>query len=186
MKPLEKLLQAARFASQKHNGQFRKGAAQHPYINHPIEVADLMATVGEVDDVDVLAAALLHDTVEDCGVKPEEIRDLFGEAVAKYVIEVTDDKTLPKPRRKELQIEHAPHLSPGAKTIKLADKISNFRDILDFPPDWEMDRRHKYIEWGEKVVAGLRGANGKLEERFDEMAARARRELGMQTARSAS
>lgn len=179
MKHVQRLLQAARFAAEKHTGQFRKGADQHPYINHPLEVANLLASIGKVEDTDILVAALLHDTVEDCGVTGDELRERFGETVAGLVLEVTDDKSLPKERRKEFQIEHAPHLSHGAKTIKLADKISDIRDILDYPPEWPLERKREYIEWGGNVVDGLRGANPLLEARFDELAARAQREFGM-------
>jgi guanosine-3',5'-bis(diphosphate) 3'-pyrophosphohydrolase len=178
MNNLHKLLEAASFAAKKHTGQKRKGADGEPYINHPLEVASLLANVGKVEDYDVLIAALLHDTVEDTGVTSEELTELFGEKVSGYVSEVTDDKSLPKAERKQLQIEHAPHLSDGAKQIKLADKISNIRDVTENPPhDWSDQRRLEYIEWGEKVVSGLRGANENLEKRFDELAAIAKQKF---------
>ncbi len=94
------------------------------------------------------------------------------------VLEVTDDKSLPKAERKQLQIEHAPHISPGAKQVKLADKISNITDVVGNPPkDWTEQRRREYVEWGENVVAGLRGVNPALERHFDELVARAKRSL---------
>ncbi len=86
-----------------------KGADGEPYINHPLEVANLLANVGKIEDYDVLIAAVLHDTIEDTDTTEEEIAEMFGETVCGYVAEVTDDKSLPKARRKELQIEHAPH-----------------------------------------------------------------------------
>ena len=92
--------------------------------------------------------------------------------------EVTDDKRRPKDERKRLQIEHAPHLSPSAKQIKLGDKISNIRDISDSPPsDWSGERRREYLDWAERVVAGCRGVNPALEMRFDEVLRRARKVL---------
>jgi guanosine-3',5'-bis(diphosphate) 3'-pyrophosphohydrolase len=125
----------------------------------------------------------LHDVVEDTGVKAEEITALFGEIVCGYVLEVTDDKSLPKAERKQLQIEHAPHLSNGAKTIKLADKISNITDIMNNPPaDWTTERQSEYIVWGEKVAAGLRGANEFLEKRFDETIEKAKAKIEAKTA----
>jgi guanosine-3',5'-bis(diphosphate) 3'-pyrophosphohydrolase len=172
---LNNLLHAASFAARKHTGQKRKGERGEPYINHPLEVASLIANVGGVEDYDILIAAILHDTVEDCGVKREEIAELFGEKVAGFVMEVTDDKSLPKAERKRLQVEHAPHLSPEAKIVKLADKISNINDITNSPPaDWSVERRLEYIEWGVDVVAGLRGANEPLEVHFDKLVERAR------------
>ncbi|MEP7149593.1 MAG: HD domain-containing protein, partial [Acidobacteriota bacterium] len=147
--------------------------------NHPIEVASLLANVGNVDNLDMIVAALLHDTVEDCGVSFEEIAEKFGTTVAGYVCELTDDKSLAKAERKRLQIEHAPHLTRGAKQIKLADKISNIRDVAENPPDgWDLQRRREYVEWGKSVVAGLRGANAELESLFDDLVRKAKRSLG--------
>jgi guanosine-3',5'-bis(diphosphate) 3'-pyrophosphohydrolase len=177
---LNKLLQAARFAAERHAGQLRKGAHAEPYINHPLEVANLIANVGKIDDIDILMAGLLHDTIEDTATTSEELIKHFGVTANGYVLEVTDDKGLPKARRKELQIEHAPHMSRGAKIVKLADKISNCRDVLENPAvDWDMARRREYIQWGSNVVAGLRGANEYLEAQFDVIVARATLEFGL-------
>ena len=169
MSNLSKLLQAASFSAKKHRFQKRKGSDAEPYINHPLEVANLLASVGKVTDYEILMAAILHDTVEDTETTAEELTKLFGENVSKMVLEVTDDKSLPKPRRKELQIEHAPHLSVGAKCVKLADKISNVTDVLDNPPDWTEERKAEYIVWAGKVVEGLRGVNKDLEDYFDKL-----------------
>lgn len=175
MNNLPELLQAASFAAKKHRHQHRKGNDAEPYINHPLEVANLLANVGKIEDYDVLIAAILHDTVEDTETTQEEITKLFGATVGSYVMEVTDDKSLPKARRKELQIEHAPHLSNGAKYIKLGDKISNIRDVSENAPDgWSVERRLEYINWGERVINGLRGVNANLENYFDELISAAR------------
>lgn len=174
MNKLQLILKAASFAAREHSGQTRKGASGQPYIQHPIQVADLIANTGSVNDAEIIAAALLHDTVEDCGVSRETIESEFGPAIAGYVFEVTDDKSLAKERRKQLQIEHAPHLSPGAKIIKLADKISNCTDVIADPPSgWDRARLTAYIQWGCDVVRGLRGANEPLESMFDEVVMRA-------------
>lgn len=173
------LLYAASFAAQLHTGQKRKGERGEPYINHPLEVANLISNIGRIDDLDILIAALLHDTVEDCGVSADELKALFGERAVGYVLEVTDDKSLPKAERKRLQVEHAPHLSNGAKIVKLADKISNITDITNSPPaDWPNERRRDYIEWGVSVVAGLRGVNEPLEAHFDRAVEKARETFG--------
>lgn len=178
MNTLNKLLHATRFAAERHAGQLRKGAHAEPYINHPIEVANLIANVGRIEDIDILMAGLLHDTVEDTDTKADELIELFGHAACGYVLEVTDDKSLPKARRKELQVEHAPHMSRGAKIVKLADKISNCRDVLENPAvDWDIVRRREYVEWGVNVVAGLRGVNEYLENAFDSIVIRARETL---------
>lgn len=176
---LPKLLKAISFAAKKHSTQKRKGADEQPYINHPLEVINLLANVGKIEDYNILIAAVLHDTVEDTETTEEEITDFFGADVCGMVLEVTDDKSLPKAERKQKQIEHAPHLSNGAKCIKLADKISNIRDVSENPPDgWSETRRREYVEWGEKVVAGLRGANENLEKHFDELVEKAKEKIG--------
>ena len=168
-----KVMKAARTAAVWHVTQRRKGAAGEPYVNHLIEVADLVAAAGASEDV--ICAALLHDAIEDQDIAAATIADLFGADVAAMVCEVTDDKSLPKAERKALQIAHAPHLSPGAKLIKLADKISNVRSIASSPPaDWPRERRLDYIEFCCDVVAGLRGIDAALEKTFDSEARVAR------------
>lgn len=169
------ILRALRFSSEKHKDQRRKGAEGLPYINHPIDVAETLWSSGGVRDVNVIVAAILHDTVEDTGTTPAELEAQFGATVRSLVLEVTDDKSLPKPERKRLQVEHAPHLSSGAKQIKLADKISNINDVAYSPPaDWPHERRVDYLAWADSVVSGLRGCNQRLEELFDEALNRSR------------
>jgi GTP diphosphokinase / guanosine-3',5'-bis(diphosphate) 3'-diphosphatase len=162
------LLKALSFAAHKHRDQRRKDAQASPYINHPIALADVLVNEAGVTDVEVLCAALLHDTVEDTATTPEELRELFGARVAGIVAEVTDDKTLPKEERKRLQVEHAPRLSAEAKLVKLADKICNVRDVAMHPPArWDLPRRREYFEWAKSVVDRLRGADPRLEAAFD-------------------
>lgn len=178
MSDLAKFIQAVLFAAKKHRYQKRKGNDAEPYINHPLEVANLLARVGEVDDIDILIGAVLHDTLEDTQTTEEEITEFFGERVRGYVRELTDDPLLSKAEQKQKQIEHAPHMSAGAKQIKLCDKISNIRDVMENPAiDWSVERRLEYLKWGEAVVAGLRGVNKKLDEHFDDLAARVYAEL---------
>jgi len=178
MNNLKNLTQAISFAAKKHKTQKRKGADGEPYINHPLEVLNLLTNIGDVEDFDILIAAVLHDTIEDTQTTKEEITELFSENVCEMVLELTDDKSLPKAERKQLQIEHAPHLSAGAKQIKLCDKISNIRDVTENPPQgWSKERQIEYVEWGEKVISGLRGANENLESCFDELVGRAKHNL---------
>ena len=168
-------LKALYFAANKHRDQRRKDAEASPYINHPIEVAETIARVGQVTDLIVLQGAILHDTIEDTMTTGEEIEALFGVEVRRVVEAVTDDKSLPKAERKRLQIEHAPHLSPRAQLVKLADKISNIRAVTETPPaDWSLERRLDYLDWTEQVVAGLRGCNAPLEALYDQLLAQGR------------
>jgi guanosine-3',5'-bis(diphosphate) 3'-pyrophosphohydrolase len=166
---IAQLLEALNFAAQRHKNQRRKDAEASPYVNHPISLAHLLATTGGVEDLTVLQAAILHDTVEDTETTEAELRARFGDAVADIVMEVTDDKRLPKARRKELQVEHARHMSPGAVLVKLADKTCNVRDMVLSPPDgWSLQRKQEYFDWAKRVVDGLPGANSQLKAAFDE------------------
>ena len=179
------ILRAAAFAAERHAHQRRKGAHAEPYINHPLEVARLIAVEGGVTDAAVLAAALLHDTIEDTKTSAKQIREAFGADVAALVVEMTDDKTLDKDLRKELQIQHAPALSPRARLIKLADKISNVRDATNNPPkDWSRERRREYLDWTERVIAGVRGANAGLEACYDAALAAGRERLAGMTVKA--
>jgi len=162
------LLRALSFAAHKHRDQRRKDAEASPYINHPIALAEVLAGEGGVVDIDVLAAALLHDTIEDTATTFEELAEHFGARIAAMVAEVTDDQKLPKTERKRLQIVHAAGLSAGAKLVKLADKICNLRDVADRPPaKWDLQRRQEYFEWAKQVIDGLRGTHPQLEAAFD-------------------
>jgi GTP diphosphokinase / guanosine-3',5'-bis(diphosphate) 3'-diphosphatase len=169
MNNLPLIIDALDFAAHAHRDQRRKGADATPYIAHPIALARILTVEGGVEDPIVIAAALLHDTVEDCGVLPSHLAQRFGQEVAEVVMEVTDDKALPKARRKELQVEHAASISPRAKLVKLADKIANVRDVgQNAPADWSEERRHEYAHWAARVVAGLRGTHPELEAAFDD------------------
>ena len=163
------ILSAATFAADKHRRQRRKDADASPYINHPLALADILAREGGVEDAKAIAAALLHDTVEDTETTIEELEARFGKRVASIVAEVTDDKSLSKEERKRLQIAKSASKSPAAKLVKLADKIANLRDLTSAPPaDWSDERRIQYFEWARAVVEGLRGTNRSLEAAFDE------------------
>jgi guanosine-3',5'-bis(diphosphate) 3'-pyrophosphohydrolase len=172
-KALGAFVKAVAFAADKHRKQRRKDADASPYINHPIALANVLVHEGEVDDVAILCAAVLHDTIEDTQTTADELRGLFGAKVASVVLEVTDDKSLEKQVRKQRQVEHAPTISREAKLVKLADKICNLRDILDSPPsNWPARRKQEYFEWAAAVVAGVRGVNPRLEGVFDRLLAR--------------
>lgn len=175
------ILKAFRFAAEKHNDQRRKDTKASPYINHLIGVTETLWSVADVRDVSLLTAAILHDTIEDTDATADEIKIQFGEEVLSLVLEVTDDKGLPKPTRKQLQIEHAPHKSEKAKLLKIADKINNIRDIIKSPPEsWSLERRQEYLLWSEKVVAGLRGVSPKLEDQYDQLLMEGKQSLGME------
>lgn len=175
---MNRLLQALKFAAEKHASQRRKNAAATPYINHPIEVAEHMARVGGITDEDILVAALLHDTIEDTNTSFAEIEGLFGSRVAGIVMECTDDKSLEKLERKRLQIVNAPRKSPDAKCVKIADKTCNLASILADPPkDWSIRRQLEYFEWAEQVIQGLVGVNEQLDACLSDVLAQGKRML---------
>ena len=130
----------------------------------------MLVNVGEITDTATLCAAVLHDTVEDTDTTAEELETEFGTEISGIVMELTDDQTLRKDARKQAQIDSAPHASPKAKLVKLADKICNLRDMAHSPPvGWPLQRQQEYFDWAHKVVAGLRGTNEALESAFDEV-----------------
>lgn len=166
---LDLILEAAAFAADRHRMQRRKDANASPYINHPLALAHILSREGKVSDPVVLCAALLHDTVEDTETTLEELEERFGAEVAATVAEVTNDPSLPKAEQKRLQVAKAASKSRAAKLVKLADKISNLRDIAETPPvGWSAERRVEYYHWSRDVVAGLRGVSPALERAFDE------------------
>jgi guanosine-3',5'-bis(diphosphate) 3'-pyrophosphohydrolase len=169
MSGVVRVTKAACFAAQAHTGQMRKGGAEAPYVNHLAEVAAFVAEATEGRDADLVAAAWLHDVVEDCDIAREEIASRFGAEVADLVLEVTDDMSLPKEQRRQRQIETVATKSPRARLLKLADKTSNVTAVVESPPaDWSQEELEDYLRWAVSVVdAGCRGLNAELEAKFD-------------------
>ena len=127
------LNEAIAFAVRAHDGMTRKASGQ-PYILHPMETAVIVGTM--TNDPELLAAAMLHDVVEDTGVTPKEIRERFGERVMKLVAAETEDKReyLPaadtwQTRKNETIEELKATRDLGVKMICLGDKLSNLRSI---------------------------------------------------------
>lgn len=163
------LIDALAFAALKHRDQRRKDPEASPYINHPIGLARVLTVEAGLVDAKVLAAAVLHDTLEDTQTTFEELRERFGKTIATVVREVSDDRSLPQAERKRMQVEHAAQLSRRARLVKLADKICNVRDVASNPPrDWSLQRRREYFDWAKAVIDRIRGTHRKLEKLFDE------------------
>lgn len=164
------VLRAVRFAAWKHRDQRRKGRGALPYINHPLDLAHVLWFEGGVKDPVILAAAVLHDTLEDTQTTYQELQGEFGEQVASIVMEVTDERTVNWRARKKLQISRARLASIEAKQVKLADKICNLRSMVASPPNgWPIERQRAYFDWSKEVVDQLRGVNTELEQRFDQI-----------------
>ena len=172
------VLKALKFAAEKHSRQRRKDSDASPYVNHLIDIAEILASVGGIADLATLQGDILHDTMEDTETTADELERVLGPEVRRLIEEVTDDKRLPKLERKRLQIEHAPYLSTRAKLIEISDKISNVRDVTHSPPaEWTLQRRQEYLDWTERVVSGCRGCNQALENLYDRTLAMGRQIL---------
>jgi guanosine-3',5'-bis(diphosphate) 3'-pyrophosphohydrolase len=170
---LSLIIKAANFAALKHRNQRRKDADASPYINHPLALANVLTNEAGITDPIVICAALLHDTIEDTETTFAELQTEFGKTIALVVLEVTDDKALPKAERKRLQIVHAGTASRRARLVKLADKICNVRDLTASPPSsWKLRRKRKYFDWSGEVIDALRGTHRGLERLFDEALAK--------------
>lgn len=154
MTDLVLITRAYAFAARYHAKQRRLGAVADPYVNHLCEVAELVAEVAP-DDAALIAAAVLHDTLEDTKAKYEDLLWEFGRDVARLVLEVTDDRSLTKAERKRKQVEKALTLSPRAKILKLCDKASNVTSIAVTPPDWPLKKRREYLRWAEEVADAM-------------------------------
>lgn len=170
------VVDSAHFAAERHIDQRRKDSRAAPYINHPLSLVRLLVVEAGIDDPVILAASHLHDVLEDTVESPKErqeleevLRQRFGPEVLGIVLEMTDDKALPKDVRKRLQVEHAPDASVKARAAKLGDKIVNLRDIANDPPQgWSLQRQQEYFDWAAAVVDGLRGHWPRLEALFDD------------------
>ncbi len=144
--PLGAFAKAVAFAADKHRNQRRKDAEASPYINHPIALANVLANEGGVDDVTVLCAAMLHDTIEDTETTADELLALFGPKLASVVMEVTDDKSLEKSLRKQRQVEHAPHISTEATRQAAMD------EVIDWLGFYNSTRLHQTLDYVSPMV----------------------------------
>ena len=123
----EMLNNAIAYAVEKHRNGLRKGTKM-PYIVHPLEVMHNLLLMGA--DKNLMAAGVLHDTVEDTDATLEEIAEKFGEDVASLVASHTEkDKSLPWKKRKDIALEHLKHANKREQMLVLADKLSNMRAI---------------------------------------------------------
>ena len=162
------VLKAAAFSAHEHREHRRRDIKRTPYINHPLAVAEALCVEGRVRDPEILAAALLHDTLEDTTTTYAELHREFGSRIAVLVAEVSDDRTMHKAKRKRVQVDRAASLSSAAQQIKIADKLCTVRDILERPPArWTTKRKRAYFEWAKKVVDRVRSANPEIAAKFD-------------------
>ncbi|MBK1724928.1 HD domain-containing protein [Thiocystis violacea] len=158
------LIDALSFAAQQHRNQRRLDPDASPYINHPIDLIRVLSVEGGVHDPQILCAALLHDVLEDSATTHQELLERFGAEICNLVMEVSDDTALPKVERRRQQVLRARSASQGARLIKLADKISNLRQI---PPNWDVSRAQSYFDFAAEVINQFRGTHVELESLFE-------------------
>ena len=177
---IPRLLEALDFAAERHSAQRRKGPDAAPYVNHLIEVATLLATVAQIDDVEVLIAAVLHDVLEDTPTTADEVSQRFGARVCRYVEALSDDKALPRRRRREITLEELPQMDALVKVVKLADLTSNIKLL---PPNWSEERKHEYLEWSEHAAKICEPESKALAEVYWERAVKTRAVLEASSAK---
>lgn len=157
---------AMRFATKAHEGQIRKGTSR-PYIVHPIEVGDIVSTMTK--DEEVISAAILHDTIEDCkGVTRDVLKEEFSERVASLVAQESEDKSKTWRERKGTTIQRIRTAQREVQMIGLADKLSNMRDIdRDYPVAGE--ELWNRFRMKDKNIIGwyYKGVRDALKENFD-------------------
>lgn len=157
---LQKLLTAIDFAALKHQGQTRIHADWVPYLIHPLRVTLVLFSEGGIVEEDLLAAALLHDTLEDTRTLPEEIVTLFGARVLSLVEELTE-----VPGQSIANCK----MSLESKIIKLADRAHNLRDLIDHPPKiWRKDKVENFLQRSRELLQTLKGSHPVLEKKYSE------------------
>lgn len=164
---MAKIVRAAYFAGEKHKDQRRSDKEETPYINHPLELASILVDEGHIEDVDVICAALLHDTIEDTDTTYEELNLIFGSVVTSIVREVTNDMSLSSPERRLKEAASIPLLTFQAKLVKLADKIANIRDISTMPSvGWTLEKKEAYFDFSLSIAEQAKDASQVLYEIF--------------------
>ena len=160
--PLRKLIaEATLFAAKAHFGQTRNQNDQIPYIVHPLRVSYLLWNEGNINNAHLLVAALLHDVLEDTEVSRHEILNQFGSAILTLVEELTD-KAKPTVQEEAL---NALKMSKEAKTIKLADRTHNLRDLIDHPPKiWDFAKVNGFLIRSKILFENLRNTHPVLEK----------------------
>ena len=147
----KKIAEAIAFAFDAHKGQLRKGEKEL-YILHPLRVFTTLIELG-ITDADMLCAAVLHDTIEDCSITADEIADNFGKTVAELVLTLSEDKLLNRAERKKQTLDKMKKASAKAKLIKAADRYDNLQD--GFPCVWNTEKKLQYLKESKLLIEAL-------------------------------
>jgi hypothetical protein len=161
-KPYNRLSKALLLASKAHSQQRRK-SDNSPYVEHLIEVMDLLANIGKINDEDIIIAGILHDIIEDSKVSESDLKINFGSRVSSMVTALTDDKTQPLLNRRNRTLKKLSAAPSSVKIIKLADACANASSI---PATWAEDRLAEYFIWLDQVAQQCRGANEALFQEY--------------------
>ena len=160
---LNMLLEAVEYAAEKHAGQVKGDKNQTPFIIHPIGVAEILWTVGEIRSCNVLIAAILHETLECTDATIDELATLFGPRVLKTIEELSYDPELSWEENQQWQVECAKHLSLDGQLLQLADRLYNIRDLTPPPYTWSPQKVDQYYEWTKRLLQCLKGTNSMIE-----------------------
>lgn len=162
------VLEALVYAGRVHNGQRRRDTPGSPHLKHVIQVVALLSGAG-VRDRQILTAAAVHDVLRDTDTKVQHLQDRFGQEVAGIVEELSADSVLSQVDRREELPSRVRDFSDSAQLIKLAEKISNLRDLAENAPiGWSRQRRRNYFDWADGVTQPLRGNSPELDKLLDE------------------
>ena len=168
---MEKIEESRNLAIARHAGQCRPNHSREPKINHIEEVAQLVKESG--GNQDEVAAAWLHDIIEDTNTTIEEIDELFGLEIAQLVDGLTDPpefSSLPLDVRKHQQAQRLLSKSKGVRRVKLCDQISNVHSVINDPPlDWDNQKCLAYIEGAKKITDVCYGVSDYLDALFKEI-----------------
>lgn len=184
MVDMTKVDEAIRWAADLHSGQVRDGESALPYITHPIEVLIRLRWVGEVTEQDMLCAAVLHDTIEECGINPEEIEQRFGRRVRQLVEELTRQEPTEieianrdadeiYDLRSKMLLDGIAQMCPDAMAIKLSDRLSNLEEAVRVRA---FKKLRRYVRQTDAILKTIpRSANEKLWRAVREANDRAKR-----------
>lgn len=158
---------ALTFATIAHQNQRRK-VNNIPYIIHPIGVSNYAVNIGKIEDINIVVACLLHDTVEDTSVTIDDIEAHFGKKIKTIVEQVTDDKNLTQVERKRQQVINVKHKTNEAKIVKMCDTIYNLKDLIE-NPIWCIERVQGYFVWKYLIMQECKGINTYLEKELNKI-----------------
>ena len=163
------VLKAEAFAREAHKDHTRNDVAKTPYVHHLEEVAGLVGQSGGTDNE--IAAAWLHDAVEDTAVTIEDVKNSFGEEIAEIVYGLTD---LPEflafslADRKAKQAERVKNESESVRRVKLADQTSNVKIVGERRDNFSLADKHDYIEGARAIAQACSGISDFLDKEFGE------------------